>query len=77
MESQFASAQSIDIDGELKRWMTQLEVVETGVNNLFGQVQILRNGRYIRTEQVYRKCVRFTPALALLLCVYLVFRVGK
>eukprot|EP00108_Taenia_solium_P001365 TsM_001023200 transcript=TsM_001023200 gene=TsM_001023200 len=55
MESQFASAQSIDIEGELKRWMTQLEVVETGVNNLFGQVQILRNGRYIRTEQVYRK----------------------
>ncbi|EUB55207.1 Plectin-1 [Echinococcus granulosus] len=55
MESQFASSQSIDIDGELKRWMAQMEVVETGVNNLFGQVQILRNGRYIRTEQVYRK----------------------
>ncbi|VDM35927.1 unnamed protein product [Hydatigera taeniaeformis] len=55
MESQFSSFQSIDINSELKRWMAQLEVVETGVNNLFGQVQILRNGRYIRTEQVYRK----------------------
>ncbi|KAL5108280.1 hypothetical protein TcWFU_010429 [Taenia crassiceps] len=55
MESQFTLAQSTDIDGELKRWMTQLEVVETGVNNLFGQVQVLRNGRYIRTEQVYRR----------------------
>ncbi|CDS39395.1 Spectrin alpha actinin [Echinococcus multilocularis] len=55
IESQFASSQSIDVDGELERWMTQMEVVETGVNNLFGQVQILRNGRYIRTEQAYRK----------------------
>ena len=55
MDSQFATTHSVDMDGEFKRWVTQLEAVELGVNNLFGQVQILRNGRYIRTEQVYRK----------------------
>lgn len=59
MESEYAQTQSIDMDGEVKRWMAQMELVETGVNNLFGQVQILRNGRYIRTEQVYRKWVYF------------------
>lgn len=55
MESEFATAHSVDMEEEVKRWMTQMELVETNVNNLFGQVQILRNGRYFRTEQVYRK----------------------
>ncbi len=45
----------MDLEGEMERWQAQLEVIEAGVNNLFGQVQVLRNGRYIRTEQVYRK----------------------
>ena len=59
MESQYAKSHSVDMDGEFKRWSAQLEAVEGGVNNLFGQVQILRNGRYIRTEQVYRKYAAF------------------
>uniref|UniRef100_A0A5K3FFH9 Calponin-homology (CH) domain-containing protein n=1 Tax=Mesocestoides corti TaxID=53468 RepID=A0A5K3FFH9_MESCO len=54
-ESQFSSTYPMDVDGELKRWLTQLETIETGVHNLFGEVQVLRNGRYIRTEQVYRR----------------------
>ncbi|VUZ50166.1 unnamed protein product, partial [Hymenolepis diminuta] len=55
MESDFATVHSVDMEEEVKRWMAQMELVETNVNNLFGQVQILRNGRYFRTEQVYRK----------------------
>lgn len=48
-------SRSLDLEAELDRWRLQLEMIDSGVNDLFGEVQVLRNGRYIRTEQVYRK----------------------
>ncbi|VDL93908.1 unnamed protein product, partial [Schistocephalus solidus] len=49
------STHMLDVDGELQRWASQLEAIEAGVNRLFGEVQFLRSGRYVRTEQVYRR----------------------
>ncbi|KAF5402291.1 hypothetical protein PHET_04594 [Paragonimus heterotremus] len=41
-------------DGQLGRWKEQLDVVENKLNGLFSQVQHLRTGRYVHTEQIYR-----------------------
>ncbi|KAF8568788.1 hypothetical protein P879_04598, partial [Paragonimus westermani] len=41
-------------DGQPERWNEQLDVVENKLNGLFNQVQHLRTGRYVHTEQIYR-----------------------
>ncbi|KAF7257219.1 hypothetical protein EG68_05797, partial [Paragonimus skrjabini miyazakii] len=41
-------------DGQPGRWNEQLDVVESKLNGLFNQVQHLRTGRYVHTEQIYR-----------------------
>ncbi|TGZ67333.1 hypothetical protein CRM22_004876, partial [Opisthorchis felineus] len=40
--------------GRLCRWSEQLGALETKLNGLFNQVQHLRSGRYVHTEQIYR-----------------------
>ncbi|KER25597.1 hypothetical protein T265_14174, partial [Opisthorchis viverrini] len=40
--------------GRLCRWSEQLGTLETKLNGLFNQVQHLRSGRYVHTEQIYR-----------------------
>ncbi|KAH8867326.1 Dystonin [Schistosoma japonicum] len=54
LKSELPHQHTLDTNNELRRWHDQLTQIEAKINGLFNQVQYLRTGRFIQTEQIYR-----------------------
>ncbi|CAH8650544.1 unnamed protein product [Schistosoma intercalatum] len=54
LKSELPGQHVFDTNNEIRRWCDQLTQIEAKINGLFNQVQHLRTGRYIQTEQIYR-----------------------
>ncbi|CAH8676717.1 unnamed protein product [Schistosoma haematobium] len=54
LKSELPGQHIFDTNNEIRRWCDQLTQIEAKINGLFNQVQHLRTGRYMQTEQIYR-----------------------